>query len=115
MGVLYCAGQDQILRHAIKREETKQVLSQCHEGVYGGHFMTDTTTKRILTAKCFWPTLFQNSAVYCKTCEMYQVYGGRIYPHTELRPIIPTGAFEKRGIDFVSPLLTSLTPKVLRG
>ena len=101
---LYRIGKDGILRRALNPEEANRALKHAHEGVCGGHFTTDTTVRKILQAGLYWPTLFADSNKYCRSCPQCQAYGRRIIPHTELFPIIPTGVFEKWGVDFVGPL-----------
>jgi hypothetical protein len=102
--MLYRRGRDSILRRAVSKEEAGIILAQCHEGVFGGHFAEDTTARKILAAGYFWPSLFKDCSNFCKSCPMCQAYGKRLFSHTELNPIFPTGPFEKWGVDFVGPL-----------
>lgn len=101
---LYKIGKDGILRRAVTVEESRRVLEQCHEGLCGGHFATETTVRKILQAGLFWPNIFRDSNEYCRNCYQCQAYGKRVVPYTELQPIYPTGVFEKWGVDFVGPL-----------
>ena len=101
---LYKTGRDGVLRRAVNKEEARKILPECHEGVCGGHFATDSTARKILTAGYFWPSLFKDCAKYCQSCPTCQAYGRRAFAHTELHPIFPTGAFEKWGLDFVGAL-----------
>jgi hypothetical protein len=76
----------------VDREEARIILPQCHKGECGGHFTKDTTGKKILAAG------------YCRSCPTCQAYGRRLFSHTELNLVFPTGPFEKWGVDFVGPL-----------
>jgi hypothetical protein len=51
--------------------------------------------------------MFKDCANYCRSCQTCQAYARRAFPHTALRPILPTGAFEKWGLDFVGSLPTT--------
>ena len=102
--ILYRAGRDGVLCRAVEHDEARLVLNKCHEGICGGHFVGDATAKKILMAGYHWPTLFKDSVEFCKTCPSCQAYGKRSFPHTELHPILPIGAFEKWGLDFMGPL-----------
>jgi hypothetical protein len=97
-------GRDGILRRAVTRGEAKIILPQCHDRTCGGHFVENTTARKILTAGYFWPSLFKDCNRYCRSCPACQAYAQRKFPHMELNPIFPTGAFEKWGVDFVGPL-----------
>ena len=101
---LYRRGHDGVLRRAITKEEAKIILLECHDGICGGHFAVDSTARKIITAGYFWPSMFKDCAKYCQSCPSCQAYGRRAFAHTEMHPILPTGAFEKWGLDFVGPL-----------
>jgi hypothetical protein len=49
-GNLYYTRRDMIQRRVITHAETKTVIMQCHDGLCGGHFATDTTFRKILMA-----------------------------------------------------------------
>jgi hypothetical protein len=103
-GHLYYTGHDMIQRQVITYAETKTVIMQCHNGLCGGHFATDTTFWKILTAGYYWSILFKDTKAYCYSCKLCQTYSRRNLFHGELHPIYPTAAFEKWGVDFVGPL-----------
>ena len=68
-GVLYRQGVDGVLRQAIDAEEASKVVKQYHDGFCGGHYAADYTAKKILHAGYYWPNLFKDVALHCKTCE----------------------------------------------
>ena len=70
-GVLYKMGPDQILRRCVIEEEIPKVLKEAHEGPVGRHMGLDTTAWKILLARLWWPTLYNNArewVVACNTC-----------------------------------------------
>ncbi len=51
------------------------VLQELH-GVVGRHFVTNITTKKILDAGYWWPTLFKNTHDFCKCYDNCHKIGG---------------------------------------
>ncbi|MCO5571729.1 hypothetical protein L7F22_025477 [Adiantum nelumboides] len=49
---LYCKGKDLVLRRVPHSKDIKQVLTSCHEGVCGGHFAHDITSRSCKTKPC---------------------------------------------------------------
>ena len=41
----------------------------------GDHFSLKKTTAKILQSGFYWPTMFNDSYAFCKTCENYQKVG----------------------------------------
>jgi hypothetical protein len=101
---LYYTRRDMIQRRVITHAKTKAVIMQCHDGLYGGHFATNTMFWKILMAGYYWLTLFKDTKAYCDSCKLCQTYSRRNLSGGELHPIYPTAAFEKWGVDFVGPL-----------
>lgn len=66
---LYCKGKDGILRRVPSEEEIESILKACHEGVCGGHFAHDITSRKILQAGFIWPSLHRDVQSWCKTCD----------------------------------------------
>ena len=61
------------------------------------------TAKKVLWARCFWPTLFCDFISTINMCERYQCFAHKaIAPPTPLHPIIITSPFFKWGIDFMT-------------
>jgi hypothetical protein len=79
-------------------------LYEFHDGFCGGHFAGQITTKKILQAGYYWPTLFKDAHDYCMNCDVCQAYAHRSTVSGLLHPIPPLGPFEKWGIDLMGPL-----------
>jgi len=43
-----------------------------HDDMGGGHFSTNITSRKILDAKYWWPTLHKDVKIYCQSCNAYQ-------------------------------------------
>ena len=68
-GHLYKMGADEVLRRYILEHEWHAILVEAHEGVAGGHYAGKATTKKILRAGLWWPTLHNDSCDYYKACD----------------------------------------------
>ena len=69
----HCA--DGIVRRCIPSEETKDIMFQCHSGMYGGHAGIMKTQTKILQAGFYWPTLFKDVNEYIRQCDPCQRAG----------------------------------------
>ncbi|MCO5560545.1 hypothetical protein L7F22_014160 [Adiantum nelumboides] len=109
---LYCKGQDLVLRKVPHSKDIKQVLTSCHEGVCGGHFAHEITSRKILQAGYVWPSLHRDVQHWCKTCKQCQLAGDRHLTYEPQIPILSYGPFEKWGIDAIGPLPRSNSDKL---
>ena len=60
---------DQILRRCIPMEEIEDVLQQCHNSPYGGHFQGDRTAAKVLQSGFYWPSLFRDAHDFVSRCD----------------------------------------------
>lgn len=103
-GSLYCMGKDNVLRRVPHEDEIESILEACHEGVCGGHFAHDITSRKILQSGFVWPSLHHDVSFWCKSCDACQRTGPRKLLYEPQTPIKAFGPFEKWGIDAVGPL-----------
>ncbi|MCO5548283.1 hypothetical protein L7F22_001740 [Adiantum nelumboides] len=101
---LYYKGKDQVLRKVPLSIDFTEILSSCHEGVCGGHFALDITSRKFLQAGFVWSSLQRDVHHWCKTCSECQKAGDRRLTYEKQTPIISFGPFEKWGIDAIGPL-----------
>lgn len=97
--LLYKIGPHRVLRRCIIEEEISGVLRESHEGLAGGHMGLDATTRKVLLARLWWPTL------YGDTCQRAGKPLKRDF--MPLFPSQPQELFERWGMDFVGPLPVS--------
>ncbi len=67
-GIMYRVGQHNKMHRCLATSETQIVLKELHERVAGKRFVADITTKKILNARYWWPTLFKDTHDFCKSC-----------------------------------------------
>ena len=101
---LYCLGKDGVLRRVPSGCEIKQILEACHDGVCGGHFAHEITSRKVLQAGFTWPSLHRDVKHWCQTCKECQRAGPRRLIAEPQNPIKVYGPFEKWGIDAIGPL-----------
>jgi hypothetical protein len=58
------------MRRCLTTSKAQIVLKELHEGVTGRHFVVNITTKKIMDARYWWPTLFKDIDDFCKSCDI---------------------------------------------
>ena len=66
---------DQIIRRCVSDHEFHSILSFCHTFACGGHFGSQRTARKVLDSGLYWPTLFHDAYMFCKSCEQCQRTG----------------------------------------
>lgn len=90
--------------------ECKDILSECYHGVSGGHFGGKATTRKILKAGLWWPTVFKDAQDYMKSCYVCKWLGKPSRRHELLlHPVRELQPFEKWAVSF-SGLTTCCLP-----
>ncbi|XP_071916696.1 uncharacterized protein [Coffea arabica] len=102
----YCS--DQIIRRCVSEEEVPSILSFCHSYACGGHFGPKRTARKVLECGLFWPTLFSDAYLFCKSCANCQKTGNLSHrDQMPLTPILVCEIFDIWGIDFMGPFPSS--------
>ncbi|MCO5552923.1 hypothetical protein L7F22_006442 [Adiantum nelumboides] len=108
---LYHKGKDLVLGRVPLVKEIETILMSCHEGVCGGHFAQEITSRKILQAGFVWPSLHRDVQHWCKACKACQHTGDRKLSYDPRFPIFAYGPFEKWGINAIGPLPRTSTDK----
>ena len=99
---LYHRGKYGNLRICVTEAEYLEVLFHAHSCLPGGHISAEVTTKAIMRAGLWWPTLFRDANEYVRRCDECQRYKAPIRrDKMPLRPMMGARAFAKWGIDFI--------------
>ena len=64
-----------MIRYCIPYSEVHNILSQCHDSVYGGHYGPTKIAAKVLECEFFWPTLFKDAREYVLHCDKCQRTG----------------------------------------
>jgi hypothetical protein len=79
-----------------------------HSLACGGHFGPKRIARKVLESVLFWPTLFRDSNLYCKSCVNCQKIGSLGHrDQMPLTPILVCEIFNVWGIDFMGPFPSS--------
>ena len=70
VGKLYRLGKDGILRRCLTEHEMPVVIFEIHEGICGGHFPGEITTRKALKTGYWWPTMAQDIHDFVKACDV---------------------------------------------
>jgi hypothetical protein len=85
-----------ILLNCLLEEEVAPKIKEFHSEDCGGHLYWKTTTHKILSDGCYWPTLFVDTYKQVSTCHKCQVFEGKrkLQPLT-LKPISIDAPFQQ--------------------
>jgi hypothetical protein len=72
---LWRIGADQLIRRCISEPEIQPILTSCHTLACGGHFGPKRTARKVLDSGFYWPSLFRDCYLYCKSCDSCQKTG----------------------------------------
>src|ERR1044072_95584 len=86
----------------LRKGETEPILYLFHDDPISGHLGYKIMFNKI-KQRYFWPGMYNEIEAYMKSCYQCQLRGPQ-KKNNPLNPIIPTGPFERIGIDIVGPL-----------
>ena len=72
---LYKLGVDDILKRYVLEHERQDILVESLGGVARGHYAGKSIAQKVLHARLWWPTLYNDSLAYCRTCDSCQRTG----------------------------------------
>jgi transposase InsO family protein len=71
----------------------------------GGHFSAKTTSFKIIRKGYYWPSIFQDSYDFSRSCDKCQKFVGKEHLSAmPLQPVLPDFPFLKWGLDFIGPI-----------
>lgn len=108
--MLYKMGPDKVLRRYVIEEEIMGILRESHEGLVGDHMGPDVTTRKVLLAGLWRPTLYADARKWVLTCATCQRARKPLKIDFMLSfPSQPQELFKQWGLEFVQPLPASST------
>lgn len=79
-------------------------MKHCHAYAYGGHFEPKKTALKVFQAGFYWPTIFKDAWIFCKSCDRCQRTGNiTARDQMPLSNIQIIELFDVWGIDFMGP------------
>ena len=78
---LFWRNYEGILLNCLLKDESNKVLQEFHVGDYGVHLDWKTTSRKILRAGFYWPTLFSDVKKYVTSCHKCQIFEGKNFYH----------------------------------
>ncbi|XP_076903092.1 uncharacterized protein LOC143558049 [Bidens hawaiensis] len=78
---LFCVGANRVLRRCVSREEDREVLRHCHEGLTGGHHVPSSTARKVLDSGFYCPSIFKDSHMFVRQCDAYGEDVGTVWGH----------------------------------
>nr|XP_027120356.1 uncharacterized protein LOC113737306 [Coffea arabica] len=63
---------DQVMRRCVSEMEFQSILAFCHTFACGGHFGPKRTAHKVFESGFYWPSLFKDAYVFCKSCDRCQ-------------------------------------------
>lgn len=107
---LFGRSADGILLHCVNNEEAQKLLQETHGSSdfvihVGGHFSAKTTAFKIIRKGYYWPSIFQDSYNFSRSCDKCQKFAGkeRLFP-MPLQPVLLDFPSSKWGLDFIDPI-----------
>jgi hypothetical protein len=85
--------------------EIERVISEFHEGVFGGHHAWRATTYKILRAGYYWPKLFSDINAKVRAYSPCHLFAGKQkLPVLPLVPVKNEAPFQQWGLDFIGEI-----------
>ena len=63
---------DQVIRRCVPETKFTSILTFYHSLAYGGHFGQKRTALKVLASGFYWPSLFKDAYLFCKSCDRCQ-------------------------------------------
>ena len=83
-------------------------MNFCHAHACGGHFGPKRTAHKILESGFYWPHIYHDSYIFCKSCANCQKTGNLSRrDQMPQQPILICEIFDVWGIDFMGPFPSS--------
>ena len=106
--LLFKRGADMIIRRCVPEGQKNKILQECHASPYGGHFIGDKTTHKILQSGFYWPIIFKDCFEWVKLCDQCQRMGNISKRHEiPLQGILVVQLFDVWGMDLMGPFPAS--------
>ena len=99
---------NQVIRRCIPEIEFSSILTFCHTLACRGHLRLKRTALKVLGSGFYWPSLFKDAYLFCKSCDHCQ-RTGNLGPKNQIPQslILIVEIFYVWSIDFMGPFPSS--------
>jgi hypothetical protein len=96
------------LHHCLSKDEGKELLTQIHSGVCGGHIGARALTVKVFRKGFYWPSIIDDASKLVTTCQACQKFSPNTQALSQPTQLItPSWPLQRWGIDIVGPLTTA--------
>jgi hypothetical protein len=96
------------LLRCLSRNEGKELLTQMHSGVCGGHIGARALATKVSRQGFYWPSIIDDASKLVTTCSACQKFSPNTQAPSQLTQLItPSWPLQRWGIDIVGPLATT--------
>jgi hypothetical protein len=89
----------------LTRDEGKELLTQMHLGVCGGHIGARALAAKVFRQGFYWPSIIDEALKLVTTCSTWQKFSLSTHAPSQLTQLItPSWPLQRWGIDIVGPL-----------
>lgn len=93
------------LLRCINTDQVDKMIKELHDGPDGGHSLVRTTAMKIMRARYYWSSLFNDYHRYVKKCEKCALFlGKQRLAALPLHPIQVDQLFSQWGLHFIVPI-----------
>jgi hypothetical protein len=94
------------LLHCLSRDEDKELLTQMHSGVCGGHIGARALATKVFRQGFYWPSIIDDASKLVTTCLACHKFSPRTHaPSQPTQLITPSWLLQRWDIDIVGPLI----------
>ena len=100
--LLYKHCVDSMVHRYIFKNEVRDILYHCHNLEMGNHFSTLKTVIKVWQSGFYWPTMYQDTREYVKSCDTCQRTGSILRKNEmPLTTFLEVELFDIWGMDFI--------------
>ncbi|XP_059067512.1 uncharacterized protein LOC131858327 [Cryptomeria japonica] len=77
-GKIWWRNSDGVMLKCVDQDQAHKLLTEMDSGGCGGHYMAQTTAHKILRARFWWPTIFNDAHQLVRKCDPCQRFSRKL-------------------------------------